>query len=765
MRTIFPIAVVLLVLLAVPGIVVFAADLMGYEAAINSWLETRLNLSHRMAIGLPAAIMLFLVPPLIILLYFLRLRRKPVSVSSTYLWKKSIEDLHVNRLMQWLRRNLLLLLQILAVLMCIYAVLGPRLHGSLFGGRHYIILIDNSASMSATDVSPNRLTWAKQQAMRQIDAASDSDVGMVIVFNSTAQILQSYTNNRGELKAAVSRIEPSQKPTRIEEALSLAASLANPLKSTENEASIPLGVEAGKERQYVPTEGIPADVSLFSDGKFPAPADFALANLNLTYYVPPAEGSNNLAITRLTFDRGWQKPLPIDDENDAAEAVTKVEDRDADDPLKATVTAYVRNYRDKPVEKLTIRLEVLDGAGKLQRAYSRILHPAARSQQGNVGKAVQFFLPELAEGSDVTLRAYLEGANDALPLDDEAWLVLGIVRKAKVLIVGPDTNKVLRAFFESPAHKSLAEVTWEPSIVLADPTRYLVPARDGKYDLVIFDRCAPANENEMPNANTWFIGQPPPPFKPAKNVDDPLSVISGKGPTIQGSLDRHPIMRNLRGLYDISIDEAYQFPKLPNGTQKLLEAANGQVLIAAIPRGPFTDVAMTFTLMNSTTEWNTLWPLQPSFVLYVQNLLRTLGNVRDAATEDPILPEQEKSIPVGAVRLVKLKMPDGTIKTMEREPRPEHTFTETDQIGAYTATWIEPGTDKPASRRFAVNLFPTLDHDESDIAVTTEIKIGAETVKSDEVKKQPHDLWKYAILIGLLVLLLEWWIYNRRVQI
>src|SRR5207237_4292423 len=110
---------------------------------VNGWLESRFGVSHRVAVALPAALVLFFVPPLIILLYFLRLRRKPISVSSTYLWKKSIEDLHVNRLMQWLRRNVLLLLQLLAVLTLIYAALGPRLPGTLVGGQHYILVIAN----------------------------------------------------------------------------------------------------------------------------------------------------------------------------------------------------------------------------------------------------------------------------------------------------------------------------------------------------------------------------------------------------------------------------------------------------------------------------------------------------------------------------------------------------------------------------------------------------------------------------------------------
>lgn len=766
MRTLFPIAVVLLILFALPGVAVFAADLLGYERDANGWLEERLGISHRVAVALPAAVVLFCVPPLIVLLYFLRLRRKPMSVSSTYLWKKSIEDLHVNRLMQWLRRNLLLLLQLLAAMLCIYAVLGPRLHGSIFGGRHYILIIDNSASMSATDVSPNRLGWAKQQALREIDAATDDDTGMVIAFNSTAEIRQSYTNNRGELRAAVQGIEPTQKPTRIEEALSLAASLANPLKSTENEATVPGGVVPGKERQYVPTEGIPADVHLFSDGRFPPPVEFALTNLNLTFHVPPADGADNLALARLTIDRGWLKPLPDDDENDPADATRPVADRDADDPAKATVTAFVKNYRDKPVEKLTVRLEVLDAKGNLQRGYSRTLRPAAKRNQNAAGKAVQFYLPDMEDGADVTLRAHIEGAKDALPLDDEAWLVLGVVRRAKVLVVSPDNNKLLRAFFDSSAHKALADVTWELPTAIADETKYLGPAREGKYDLVIFDRCGPVADHQMPNANTWFIGYPPPPFKVASAVDDPLSVIPAKGPNVQGSLDRHPIMRNLRGLYDVAIDDSFQLPKLPNGTQKLMEAAGGHVLIAGIPRGPFTDLIMCFPLMTTATDWNTLWPLQPSFVLFVRNVLTNLGNVRDAATEDAIVPGQEKALATGAVKRIDVRKPDGSERNFERTvPRPEFTFTETDQIGPYAASWTEPGTNRTATRRFAVNLAATTEHDESDIAATTEIRIGAETIAANEVRKQPRDLWKVVVLLGFVVLLVEWWIYNRRVHI
>src|SRR5256885_168489 len=156
----FPIALVGLVILGLPALVVFGADLAGYSGEINAWLEDRSGLSHHMAINTWAAVVLFLVPLGLLLLYFLKLKRKPQAVPSTFLWKKSIEDLHVNRLLQWLRKNVLLLLQLLVLLPAIYAVLPPRLHGTESSGRHYILMIDNSASMTATDVKPNRLACA-----------------------------------------------------------------------------------------------------------------------------------------------------------------------------------------------------------------------------------------------------------------------------------------------------------------------------------------------------------------------------------------------------------------------------------------------------------------------------------------------------------------------------------------------------------------------------------------------------------------------------
>src|SRR5260370_676140 len=195
----FPAALVGLLMLTLPGLVLFCLHLFGGDTELNAWIEKNLQLRYAFPLHWSLALLLLLIPPAILLLYFLRLKRKPLQVPSTFLWRRSIEDLHVNSLFQWLRENVLLLLQVLTVLFLIYSVLSFQLHGKDTDTRRFILIVDNSASMAATDVAPSRLEQAKKEALAQLDEHAPDDSGMRIVFNSSAEIRHAYTTDNGSL--------------------------------------------------------------------------------------------------------------------------------------------------------------------------------------------------------------------------------------------------------------------------------------------------------------------------------------------------------------------------------------------------------------------------------------------------------------------------------------------------------------------------------------------------------------------------------------
>src|SRR3954452_23666722 len=203
------------------------------------------------------------VPVGIIALYFLKLRRRPVQVPSTLLWRQSLEDLHVNSLFQRLRRNLLLFLQLLAVLLAMLALAGPRIQGTSGPGQRFVLAIDNSASMSATDVKPSRLAMAKEAAKQVVRGMDSDDLAMVIAFSDRARVVSNYSGDTRLLLRRIDSIGPSEGPTSLREALQVAAGLANPSKQI-GEGVVASKVVMPKLRIY--TDGGFADVEGFSLG-------------------------------------------------------------------------------------------------------------------------------------------------------------------------------------------------------------------------------------------------------------------------------------------------------------------------------------------------------------------------------------------------------------------------------------------------------------------------------------------------------------------
>src|SRR5437763_16845512 len=148
------------------------------------------------ATGLIAAAV---VVPLLLLLYLLKLRRREMPVSSTLLWRKAIQDLQVNAPFQRLRRNLLLLLQLILLALLCLALSRPVANYTPGAAKLSVILIDRSGSMSAEEDfdghKRTRLEEAKRQARALADSMTRKDSAMVIAFDDSAEVLQPLTTD------------------------------------------------------------------------------------------------------------------------------------------------------------------------------------------------------------------------------------------------------------------------------------------------------------------------------------------------------------------------------------------------------------------------------------------------------------------------------------------------------------------------------------------------------------------------------------------
>src|SRR4051794_7218773 len=126
----------------------------------------------------------------LLVLYFLKLRRREMLVSSTILWRKAVQDLQVNAPFQRLRRNLLLLLQLLLLIALCLALMRPVANFKRGAGKLTVILIDRSGSMAAKDAADGkrtRLEEAKRQALEIVDSMKRDDNATVIAFDESAE--------------------------------------------------------------------------------------------------------------------------------------------------------------------------------------------------------------------------------------------------------------------------------------------------------------------------------------------------------------------------------------------------------------------------------------------------------------------------------------------------------------------------------------------------------------------------------------------------
>ena len=179
-----------------------------------NWIDFRYPLG--------AAFFATLIP--LVILYFLKLKRPRMEVTSLALWQSVVNDQRVNSPFQKFRRNLLLWLQLALLCLLILALMQPSFSGGPETTEYLPVLIDCSASMSskALESEESRLEVAKQKAEALISGLSSSGKIALFEFSSTARRLTEFTNDPQILTQALADIQPTDRTSRLDEVLRMA---------------------------------------------------------------------------------------------------------------------------------------------------------------------------------------------------------------------------------------------------------------------------------------------------------------------------------------------------------------------------------------------------------------------------------------------------------------------------------------------------------------------------------------------------------------
>ena len=649
---------------------------------------------------------MFAVPPLIVLLYFLKLKRQPLEIPSTYLWQRTIEDLHVNSIWQRLRKNLLLFLQLLLLIFAILALLRPSLQSTQFSDERLIFLVDTSASMSATDIEPTRLDAAKNQIVDLIDKEMASGAAaMVVSFSDRAIVEQPFTNNKRLLKARIKAIQQTERASLLDEALRVAAGLANPGRSASDETDV------------ASADAMPAKLLVYSDGRYRQVPDFSMGNLKPEYFPMGASEQNGL-------------PAP---ENVGITAFSSASSPSNDSKIQ--IFAQLENFSvaSKVVTcELTLENKMID-------AVEVEVDP-------NSTTGIEFTIDAVDLG---ILKLEIQDEDDLLA-DNVAYAPISQPRKANVLLVTP-RNDALEMVMATPFMQQIANVSSGPPSLLADKT-YKKQSDSGTYDLIIYDQCAPET---MPQANTVFIGSLPP--------DRWTSGEAAGVPQIIDADLSHPLLQFVQ-LGNIIFAECNPL-NVPKGGLTIVDSQHGTMMGIA-PREGFEDLVLGFELVGTDEEGNrvrnTNWIIRPSFPVFVSNLVTYLGGV-GVGSRETVLLEAGTNIALRSslnAKRIEVESPTGQVLKLSRGPQNTFVYGNTERKGVYK---VRDGEPPKVTQQFAVNLFDTV---ESNIRPNDELITTKEQIEGKQsVVPARFELWKYLLIASLIILMLEWYIYNRRVYV
>lgn len=647
------------------------------------------------------------IPPLVAL-YFLRLRRTKRVISSTLLWTRATQDLRANAPFQRLRFSLLLLLQLIALALVVLAVAQPQVDLGETSAARVVLLVDVSGSMNATDGEDGltRLAEAKRSAGARIRSlhsgglfSNKAPAVMVIAFAREAQVICPFTDNAAQVIEAIESIEPTDETTALADAFELARAFTT-ITDPDNPA---------------PVAADPPAYELFSDGRVGDLDRIVLRpGERVIFHAIGADSTQNVGIAGLAAARNPERPNEV---QIFARVVNWNTTPFAGD-LEVAVNGSLRAVTPKPVEVPQALVDPSHGSrtpGETQVVFPSLVLP---------------------EGGIVEVRLT---AKDALAADDRAAVIASPPHDLRIAMVGRGTF-VLRSLLEGMSLAALELIPideWD-RLVAGDP---LAP---DAYDVIVLDDVMPASLAR----GRYLVFRAPP-------VAAGISPYGMKeNASVRSLRDEHPLLQyvNLDELFVSSMTAV-----APGGDADVIVEASEGPLVVTVNRGPLTLVYVTFDPMESN------WPFQRGFVNFCSNAIAWLAAGGAAITDEPLAPGDIIStrLPVGARNPV-VRTPGGSEVALVAPAQSSLSYGPVKTSGVFQIAWEPGGADAlGTSRAFAVNM-ATRSEGRCDAA--NEISFNSEKVAGVHGGGTTQSAaWPWLLLGAVAVLVIEWWVWLRRV--
>ena len=337
-----------------------------------------------------------------------------------------------------------------------------------------------------------------------------------------------------------------------------------------------------------------------------------------------------------------------------------------------------------------------------------------------LGKPGYLFWPVPTQTS--YLEARLEG-NDALEIDNAAWLVLHKDDLSKVLLVTEGNSFLEQVLKLNP----LLEVH------KVKPVDY--PGVKDKYDLYVLDGFWP----EKPPEGQLLAFNPPASSGLIREIKE--SVVEKLQPVPEQSLLNHVSWS------DVHVAKSNDVV-LPTDGQALLKSGDRTMLaIGKVDR--VRAAVFGFDLHQSDL------PLRAAFPILIQNLTNwLLPGVNPTETQVRIGTPWELRVRP-QVDEVNLYQPDGQ-KIPLAPPFPITKATDKFSPGLYKLEQVSAGENQLSP--IAINY---LDPQESQVKPIVHLMLGKKDLNVEVSTKVKWEFWPWLALTALLLLAVEWWVYLR----